>query len=412
MENNEKMTTDMMEERTDIGIKVELPTTAKDVLPIDCKSALATFSVEEQEEITALSQAIDVKRVENIMAYGSEPMRNTYEQCGHFLKEKRGSVADQQVIAQVIELSKKASESYDDFNLKLQEPNFFQKFWLKLFNGNKKRNERIQQSAVTSYKLLGELKSSCEIWLDMLKRSMLDITDSAMSDVEQAILLEKYIIAGKIAQERIENEIENAKSQYEKTGLQKYAQEYDELKQGYEIFLITMSNLEKSRVAYKLSVAELALVKKGNTNVQISIHTQASNTMALIGQQLRNAILNAETKEVVEGQKALTRLNDELLKEVSKSIGLTTEETQKLIYAGFYNLSAAKEAITSVITSSKAIEKTAQEMLPKMQNEMTEVQNLLNELEPCIKSTPQLTSSSSGETLKIENKPSTGGLKF
>ncbi len=38
-----------------------------------------------------------------------------------------------------------------------------------------------------------------------------------------------------------------------------------------------------------------------------------------MAQQLRNAVLNAKTKEVLEGQKAMTRLNDELIKEISKA---------------------------------------------------------------------------------------------
>ena len=62
----------------------------------------------------------------------------------------------------------------------------------------------------------------------------------------------------------------------------------------------TMANLEKSRVMYRLSIGQLALIKKSNRNVQIAIRTQVNNSMALMAQQLRNAVLNAKTKEVLE----------------------------------------------------------------------------------------------------------------
>ena len=126
--------------------------------------------------------------------------------------------------------------------------------------------------------------------------------------------------------------------------------------------------------------------------------------MALISQQLRNAVLNAKTREVYEGQKAISRLNDELIKDISKKVGITAEETEKLIYSSFYNIEAAKEAVTTVINSCNTIKNTASNMLPKMKADMTEINKLIKELEPCVGSV---------ETLKIEEKASpVGGGKL
>ena len=389
-------------ERTDaIDLDVVVPEKADEVIPLNYQTALASYTEEEQREILALADSIDVRRIENVMSYGAVPLKNTFEQCGKFLKSEKGSKADQEVIAQVIELSKKASECYDDFNLVLKEPNLFQKIFLKIFSsGRNSHTEKIQNSAVTNYKLLVELKESCDSWLDMLKDAMAEIEYSSLSDVESISLLEKYIIAGKIADERINNELIEIQTKHKETGLQQYAYSYDELKEGYELFCITMSNLEQSRVMYHLSIGQLALVKRSNRNVQISIHTQVDNSMALIGQQLRNAVLNAKTREVLEGQKAISRLNDELIKDISNTIGITAEETEKLIYSGFYNVEAAKEAVTTVINSCNAIKKTASEMLPKMKADMTQLNDLIKQLEPCVTSV---------ETLKIEKATSPTG---
>lgn len=383
-------------------VALPTPTTPKDVVPLNCEAAFKSFSEEERKEILALADKIDVREAEKVMSYGSTALRMTFDQCGRFLKDERGSQADQEVIAQVIELSKKASESYDDFNLVLQEPNLFQKMFLKLFNSGKdSQTKKIQNSAITNYKLLAELKNSCESWLEMLKDAMGEIEYSALSDIETISLLEKYIIAGTIAKERVENELQEIQSKHEETGLQQYSFEYQQMKEGYDLFNITMSNLEKSRVMYHLSIGQLALIKRSNRNVQISIHTQVDNSMALIGQQLRNAVLNAKTREVLEGQKAIARLNDELIKDISQKVGITAEETEKLIYSGFYNIEAAKQAVTTVINSCNAIEKTASEMLPKMKADMSQINELIKQLEPCV--------GSSIETLKIEETASPTG---
>ena len=370
-----------------------IPVTEQDVKPLNYEAALSHFSDEEKQEIIRLAEEIDVHKIENVMNYGSVALKATFEQCGRFLKDERGSYADQEVIKEVIELSKKASESYEDFKLVLQEPNLFQKIFLKVMSGGKgnSRTEKIQYSAMTNYKLLAELKESCDSWIEMLKKAMGEIEYSAISDADNIALLEKYIIAGKMAEERIAQEMEAIQSQYEETGLQRYSQEYEVMREGNNIFQITMSNLEKSRIMYHLSIGQLALIKRSNRNVQISIHTQVDNSMALIGQQIRNAVLNAKTREVLEGQKSIARLSDALIKDISENIGLTAEETEKLLYASFYNVEAAKEAITTVINSCNAIKQTATDMLPKMKADMTQLDELIKQLQPSIETVTQQT---------------------
>lgn len=377
------------EERVNVVADGVMPTPLKpsDVAPLNFHQAFMSFSEAEQQEILDLSQSIDVRKIDHVMHYGDMALKATFEQCGALLKDERGSQADQEVIAQVIKLSKRASESYEDFSLILKEPSMLQKLVLKISTGKKEsRVQQIQERAVTNYQLLLELKNSCDSWLEMLREAMGQISSSTMSDVETAGLLEKYIIAGDMARERIEKEMEEIQLRYQQTGLQKYAQEYEDWKEGYDIFVLRMNNLEKSRVMYRLSLGQLTLIKRSNRNVQISIHTQVSNSMALMGQQLRNAVLNAKTSEVLEGQKAIARLNDELVRDVSKTIGLTSAETEKLIYQGFYDIEAAKAAVATVIESCQVIQKTAEEMLPKMKADMSQLGELLNELEPYVES--------------------------
>ena len=388
----------------------QVVTNATDVVPLNAKAAFEVLTPDEQKEVSQLADSIDVTRIENVMAYGSEVLRKTFEQCGQFLKSESGSNADQEVIKRVVELTKKASESYDDFELVLQEPNFFEKILLKISSNRKKnRTQKIQTHAVTKCKLLPEMKEACESWFEMLQSAMGDITFSALSDSKNVELLEKYIIAGEMAKSRTETELAQLQENIHNTGLRAQAQRYDELKEGYDIFVLRLNNLEKSRVMYYLSIAQLSLIKRSNRNVQISVHTQSENCTALIGQQLRNAVLNAKNQEVIEGQKALSRLSDELIKDVSHSIGVTADEAEKLLYYGIYNADAAKEAVKTVISSCENIKHIAEEMLPKMKADITELNGLVEELRPYIDES--MTEKPQGNSPAPVNS-GTGSLKF
>jgi len=373
------------------------------VVPLNWEKAFMSFSDEEQNRMRELAKEINLMDMEKIMNYGHIPLRETFEQCGRFLKDKRGTTADQTVMNQVVVLSKKANQINNDFNFVLKEPNFFQKLFMKIvYRGktSRRRMEKIRECATTNYKLLMELQKSCDIWLNLLREEMENIDTSVESDYETGRNLEQYIIAGKIAQSTMEQELQEVRRNYQETGLQEYKLSYETLKEGYDTFLLNMSNLEKSRIMYQLSITQLGLIRRSNRNVQTVVQTQMDNSMTLMGQQIRNAVLNAEIKEVVEGQKAIKGLNDELMKEISQTVGLTAKETEKMLYTGFYDVKAAKTAVQYVIQSCTEIQRVAEEMFPKIKTETEELNRLMEELQPTI------------QTLKVESTSSNKGGKL
>lgn len=401
---------ELMAQVENLDVQAEAVPTQTDVAPINYQKALASYSEEERQEILALADSIDVTRSENVMGYGATAIKDTFEQCGRILKEAKGSYADQEVIKRVIELSKKANQSNDEFNnLVLEQPNFFQRLMLKVMSGSKStsKTDKIQKSAVTNYTLFTELANSYEGWTEILKKGMTDIQDSALSDFGAVVAVEKYLIAGYIGGERTVKEMEELEKKHEETGLQVYAFDHQKMKDGYELFQRAMMNLEKMRGAYYISLAQLAEMAKSNQNMQMVIQTQAKYCIALIGQQLRNALLNTQIDEVVKGQKAIKNLSNELIKDVSTSVGLTLEETEKAMYASFYDAEAATTAFTTILNSWNNIGKTGEAMLPKLKEEISKMQTAIEEVSPIV--------GKSIETLKeSKNEASTEatGLKF
>lgn len=362
------------------------------VSPLNPEVALASMKEEDRVKVIALSEQIDMLKLENLMDYGSAPLLRTFEQTGKFIEKEKGSNADQIVIKKVVELTNKASESNEDFNLILKEPNWLQKILLKVSSRKREQHSMdVQKAAISNYNLLKELRESADQWISILQETMGEISEAAINEVEGIELLQKYIVAGKLAQERAKGELLLLEEKANSTGLIEDSQKYEDYKEGCEIFDITLTNLENSRQLYILSLAQLKLTQRSNRNVQISVRTKTKNTLTHVSQQIQNAILDAKNREVLEGQKALSRLNDELIKEVSQSIGKTAVDTERLLYVTSCNVEAARTAVTSVINCCKEIQQTSAEMLPKMKADAAEIDRLISELEPCVASIVQKT---------------------
>lgn len=408
--NSMETNNELMAQVENVGVQVEVASAQTEVVPLNYQKALASYTEEERQEIMALADSIDVTRSDNVMSYGANAIKDTFEQCGRILKEAKGSYADQEVIKRVIELSKKANDSNDEFNnLVLEQPGFFQRLALKIMSGSKStsKTEKIQKSAITNYTLFTELAKSYEGWTEILKNGMADIQDSALSDFDTVNAVEKYLIAGYIGADRTIKEMEELERKHEETGLQVYAFDHQKMKDGYELFQQSMINLEKMRGAYYISLGQLAEMARSNRNMQMVIQTQAKYCITLVGQQLRNALLNAQINEVMKGQKAIKNLSNELIKDVSSAVGLTLEESEKAMYASFYDADAATTAFASIVKSYGEIGKTAEVMIPKMKEEIANMQTAIEEVSPIV--------GRSIETLKdSKNEASTGatGLKF
>lgn len=390
---------------------------------LDIDKALKDFEEKEPgitEQIRAFADTIDLKQIDKIMAFGSEPLIRTYEQSGKFLKESRGSDADQKVIKDVLDIIDKANKSYEEFNLTIKEPNAVHKALLKIFRFlNKNRIKKIDQVAITNYNLLEELRASSSLWLENLEKSMDDIYNSFESDKENVKSLEKYLIAGNIALPRLKKIVEDLGEKAKGSGFESTA-EYEDAKNSLHIFEVTLSNLNKQRLMYYMSGAELRNIRNANIDTRVAIKTQVNNNAALISQLLRNAILNENNREAIDGQKALTVLNEELMQYVAESIKETSIDAKKILYTGNYNLTAIKTALKTVIDTGSEVRKIANELLPKMQAENEEINELIKELQPEVAKAKELQESRKGNLLNtLENnaslrtKPtSIGDLKF
>lgn len=385
---------------------------------LNYQAALASYTPDEQKEITALAEKIDVSEDQKVMAYGAQPLVSSFEQVGKLLREERGSGADQRVMAEVRELTNMVNEKFDDFNLIIKEPGFFEKLFLNLSSEKKKqKNKKIQEAALTSYDLLMRLNSSYDSWLNMLRDAMFQITSLSVSERMNTETLEKYIVAGYIASNKFEQLLVEKKEQYEQSGgLVKYEQQYEDLKDGYELFQRVLENLEKSRFTNKLAIGELKLTERNNRRIQESINSQKKHGMPLLAQQLGIAVLDAKNREVLEVSQSVMRLTEELMKKVASNVALTVQESKQLINIGIYNFTVARESLNTILAAFEEEKKGNDEIRAKNRADIIEGAKMVEQLEAYIndikQKNPQIASATTQTAKTTSSSTSSGTLQF
>ena len=93
--NNENVETTANEAIGILETLTEVPTKPEDVVPLNIDKALASYTEAERKEIMDLANQIDVRKVDNLMNYASNVLLGTFDACGEFLKNEKGSAADQ-----------------------------------------------------------------------------------------------------------------------------------------------------------------------------------------------------------------------------------------------------------------------------------------------------------------------------
>ena len=82
MENNTQMMAQTMDttvqtpDVSNIGVSISVPQTATDVVPLNVQQALSAYTEAERQEVMALADSIDVRKLENVMNYASEHLTN------------------------------------------------------------------------------------------------------------------------------------------------------------------------------------------------------------------------------------------------------------------------------------------------------------------------------------------------
>lgn len=370
-------------------------------------ASLQYYDEAVQKEILRIAGEIDVTQPEKVMAFGSIPIMRSFAAAGRILEEAQGTSADQEVVKMITELSRQARDSY---NLVIEEPNFLEKLVLKITSGFKSKDKDVRIKAISCFKILEKYIESCDIWIERLKKTHDEIMLSAHNDKTDCYELEQYIVAGHIAIERIEGDVKEAQQDWEETGLIAMKDRYEMLSEGLDMFRIVLLNLEKSRGAYGVSLGQLSLQLKTNRNVQIAIRSQKNNSSALAAQQLRNAYFNAVNQEVLESQKAITQLNDELMKKVAEGSKLTAEESERILTNGVYTVEAALLAAQTVIDGCNSIRQIREERVVEISTQMDKLKTLVDELAPYVEKLKEDTERNhSGNS---QNSSSNGGLVF
>lgn len=374
--------------------------------------ALKLYDAQTQAEILRVADQVDPMQLDKIMAFGSIPLTRSFEFASKILKALEGTSVDQEVVKEVAALSKQANKSQEDLNVAIKEPTLLQRLMMSIFTSLKeKRVNDAKVAAVSCYRVLTQLKESCNTWHNMLKENYALISQAMEDLVENGVLLEKYIVAGRIAEARIEGELEQKRLICAETGLTDDKAEFEAAQEGFDAFKLVLLNLEKSRAAYGINFGQLRLERETNKKLQLAVIFQKTNSMTTAGQQILAAVFNAQNRQIQESQKSITALNDELLQKVSSGAVLTAQEAEKLLLNSVYSIEVGLAAAKTVIDGCRAIEKAGEDRNVHISQELDKLKVLVDELAPFITSM-QEESSSGNNGANSTPSASGNGMQF
>lgn len=362
----------------------------KSVIAPICAEDIQRYDAATQAEIMRVADQVDPLQLDKIKAFGSIPLERSFDFAMEFMKTIEGTTVDRTVADEIAKLSEQASKKQNELSVAIAEPNPFQRFLMNIFTSLKdKRNDDAKVIALSCYKILLKLKENCKNWEEILQDNYCIISDAIKDVVTNGSLIERYLVAGRIAEKRIEGEIEQKREAYEQGGLMDNHELYEASKEGFAAFRLSLLNLEKSRESYLLHLGQLRVQRETNKKLQLAINFQATNSMTTAAQQIMASVLTAQNREILEGQRSITSLNDELITKVSAGLLPTEQEAEKLLLNSVYSIEIGLAAAKTVVQCCKAMDEFDDKQSGHISEEFAKLQTLVQELAPIIGALPE-----------------------
>ena len=212
--------------------------------------SLKYFSEEEQKEIMELANVIDVTDRAKIMEYASPVTREAVKGKMEFLEKMIGEPEDEEIMKHIAELSSKAENEISQLQIASKKGGLFGKLFSKLFSA-KEVSKKINDCAT----LLEELGKIMDKRVETCEKMYEYAEDHVKKDSKVVHQLSKYIVAGYIAEERIEKEIEELKSKDPNSLVGDDFVNLQLTETGLENFKLILDNRENARAVAAFSIA-------------------------------------------------------------------------------------------------------------------------------------------------------------
>lgn len=358
--------------------------------------SILSFDPSVQASIQALADTIDVTEMDKVNSYAEAPMQKGISDLMTFLEKMKGTEEDKQSVKFIAELSEKVNTEINDIKIVPKEMGFFEKLLARLKGDPQENVLKKINSCIT---LINKLAEHMANEIALVSERQDDAARIIDTNVEVVEKLEQYLIAGYIADERIQTSIDTMSSSG--TLMIREQVEMQKTKDGLDLFRINLSNLEKTRYATYLAILQTMGNKSALEKLENNFKSTMRNLLLIFAQQSANTLLGYTVKNAIDSHNNITKLNTAMMESNAASLKRNYEDVAKLITAGVADVEKMRKCAEVILEGAKKHNEILSEYVDHLDEHRKE---MVDALEP-VKEFFALTSGISDSP--TSNKPST-----
>ena len=316
---------------------------APEFAPVEEKKEdpLAKFTPDEQRQIRAVADKIDIKDSNAVLSYGASAQRKVSDFADGALESVRAKdmgETGQVLTSLLVELKTNGEEKKSILG--------------KLFGSAEKNFEKLKAQYSTTEANIDRLVKLLEGHEEQLLKDIAQL--DKLYDKNKLYFKEvsMYIEAGKLALEKAKTvTLPELEAKAKETGAVEDTQAAQDYADMITRFEKKIYDLELSRTVCLQSAPEIRMVQNSDTIMSEKIRSTIVNVIPMWKTQMVLALNNYHTQKAIEAQHAVTEATNEMLKKNADALHQSTVETAKASERGIVDIETLQHTNEQLITA-------------------------------------------------------------
>ncbi|KGX90695.1 hypothetical protein N781_06405 [Pontibacillus halophilus JSM 076056 = DSM 19796] len=302
-------------------------------------------------EVQRIKDTIDERQQTELLSFGQEPANEISQFSDKILGTMKNSSMEDSS-----KLLKQLSKVMEKFDKKDFEEN--KGLFNKVFGRGKKMIEKI----FDKYQSLGGEIEKINVEISKYRDEMVDNTHNLEDMYERNyqfyLDLEKYITAGQLKQEELQQQIQQLEGKAGE-GNQRASMELETLKNGAELLDQRVYDLQMAQMVAFQQAPQIRLLQRGNTKLVNKINSAFVTTIPIFKTSVIQAVAAKRQKLVADSMSELDRRTNEMLKRNAQNVSDQSRQIAELAGGPSIKIETIEESFNTIVQGmqdTKAIE--------------------------------------------------------
>ncbi len=306
------------------------------------EDSLSKFTPDEQRQIRAVADKIDITDSNAVLSYGASAQRKVSDFADGALQSVRTKdmgETGQVLTSLLVELKSNSGE---------EKKSFFGK----IFGNAEKNFEKLKTQYSTTEANVDRIVKLLEEHEEQLLKDIVQL--DKLYDKNKLYFKEvsMYIEAGKLALEKAKNETLPAlEAKAKETGSVEDTQAAQDYADMITRFEKKIYDLELSRTVCLQSAPEIRMVQNSDTIMSEKIRSTIVNVIPMWKTQMVLALNNYHTQKAIEAQQAVTEATNEMLRKNAETLHQSSVETARASERGIVDIETLQHTNQELISA-------------------------------------------------------------